>query len=108
MFSVYKMRDLTFVLLLLCCLLYFAFCAAQNSTEREPRAVEPKQPRLIGGIAALLTKLAVRKMMLKLVRAFTQYFVDIFLGEIIGARGLSDETWTFQWPSWLLTEVDNE
>lgn len=103
------MKDLTFVLLLLCCLFYFACCAAQNSTERAPRAVESsKQPRLLGGLATLLTKLALRKMMLKLLRAFTQYFVDIFLGEVIGARGLSDDTWTFQWPSWLTTDVENE
>lgn len=83
-------------------------CAVQNSTEHSELSVDSDGGKILSGVPSLLARFAVRAMLMKIARAFAQYFVDIFLGEVIGARGLADDTWSFQWPTWLLTGVKSE
>lgn len=104
-----KMNHLAVAIILSCFLLDFACSAAvQNGTEEGQSLKADDEGRVISDLPSVITRFAIRALLLKMVRAFAQYFVDIFLGEVIGARGLSDGSWTFQWPSWLLTGINNE
>lgn len=99
------MKRLVISVVLMCSVFCVAVCASQNSTEVASR----RDGRLISGVSGMLARFAFRKLLLKFVRGFAQYFVDIFLGEVIGARGLPEDTWKFQWPSWLTpASVDTE